>query len=89
MGDATVTKTEVERVAKLAAEAAVQGTLRTLGVDVGDPIQAQKDFQWLREHRVLGEAILRRGVLTVVGIGVSAIAFALWAGFKHFIQQQG
>ena len=49
------TKLLVKDVAEEAATEAVQRTLLTLGVDVTDPIEAQKDMSALRELRALVE----------------------------------
>ena len=43
----------VEEVAKLAAKEAVHDTLTTLGLDVSDPLEGQKDMAALRDVRLL------------------------------------
>lgn len=47
-------KTEalIEKVAKTAADNAVQQTLITIGIDPADPIEVQKDMASMRELRI-------------------------------------
>lgn len=63
----------LDEVAKKAARAAIEEFLLTLGVDVSDPLKMQKDFEFLRSVREMGEAARRKTVTTAVGVIVTAI----------------
>lgn len=52
MTDPTV-KLMVTEAAQLAADRAVENTLKSLGVDTSDPFETQKDMAALREMRLL------------------------------------
>lgn len=63
----------------------VQETFTTLGVSIDDPIEAQKDFQHLREWRQTSEAVKSKGILALLGVLVSGMAAAAWLGFKQMM----
>lgn len=63
----------LDEVAKKAARAAIDELLLALGIDVTDPIKMQKDFEFLRSVRELGEAARRKTVTTAVGVIVTAV----------------
>lgn len=48
-----ITRDEVEQIAERAAEQAVKATLLSIGVDVANPIAAQRDFSVLRQITTL------------------------------------
>lgn len=77
------TEEAMRRVARLT----VEETLVRLGMDGGDPIEMQKDFQQLREWRVAVEGVKQKGILTAVGILITGLAAALWVGVKHLLNQ--
>jgi len=62
----------------------VKDTLTTLGVDLKNPIQMQKDFQHLRDWREASDSIKTKGMLTFVGILVTGIIGAFVLGIKDF-----
>lgn len=53
MSDDPNVRRMVEEAARLAAKEAVQDTLTTLGLDVSDPLEVQKDMAALRDMRLL------------------------------------
>ena len=64
----------------------VQETLLTLGIDHGNPIEMQKDFQHVRSLRLATENIQKKGMLTLVGILATGLAAAVWLGIKAAIK---
>lgn len=64
---------------------AVRETFLMLGVKVDDPIEVQKDFQYLREWRTTTDSIKSKGLMTLMGILVSGLVAAAWVGFKDFV----
>lgn len=63
----------------------VKETLTTMGVDTDDPLEMQRDFQALREWRLLRSAVQSKGVLMLVGLAVSGLVAALIMGIKYAI----
>lgn len=52
---------EIEIIAERAAEQAVRTTLKSIGIDVDDPIEAQRDFYLMREvSRMAADAEFRK-----------------------------
>lgn len=76
--------TEIQ-LKKLVTEG-VDDALTRLGVDAGNPIEMQKDFQHLREWREATHAIQKKGLLTIVAILVTGACAALWLGLKGMLQ---
>lgn len=63
----------------------VHETLTTMGVDVEEPLEMQKDFQHLREWRGTTTVAKKYALKTVVGVVVAGAVAAFWLGFKSFI----
>ncbi len=64
----------------------VKETLLTLGLDVEDPIQLQRDFTHLREWRETTESLKSKGfaaVASIVGLGMLGMFLA---GFKDTVK---
>lgn len=57
---------------------AVEETFIRMGVDASDPIEMQKDFQYLRDWRTTTEAVKRKSLLTIVGIIVVGMTALIW-----------
>lgn len=74
---------EAREIAREAAREAVQELLTELGVDHRDPIEMQRDFQFLRDLRAGSAAVKRRSVLTLVGIVITAAVAALVLGLRQ------
>jgi len=67
-------------------EEAVDNALTKMGIDVGDPIEMQRDFQHLRDWRLAVAAARTKGFLGIIGLLTAGIAAALWVGFKTLVQ---
>lgn len=65
----------------------VRETFTTLGVQVNDPIEVQKDFQHLREWRTTTDSIKKKGIMTMVGILITGAVAAAWLGIKALVNQ--
>lgn len=61
----------------------VKETLVTLGIEACDPIDMQRDFQFLREVRQTAEKVKGKAILAAVGVLVAALLGVLWLGFKE------
>lgn len=65
----------------------VKETLTSMGVDTSDPMEMQRDFQALREWRLMRNAIQSRGILTVIGLLASGVVAGLVMGIKYAISK--
>ena len=65
---------------------AVHETLVTLGLDVSDPIELQKDMAFVRDLRRGSDAVKTKGILVVVGLFVTGIVGAIWLGLKAALE---
>lgn len=57
----------------------VQETLLSLGVDVEEPLEVQKDFQHLRAWRESADTVKRQGLVTAIGVLVMGGLGLIWA----------
>jgi len=61
----------------------VDETLVRLGVASDDPLDMQRDFQFLREFRLATEKVKTKGMFAAVGAIVVAILGVLWMGLMQ------
>lgn len=78
-----MTRDEAKEVAREAAREAVHELLIELGIDHKDPLEMQRDFQFLRDLRGGTEAVKRKSVLTLVGLLITALVAALVLGIRQ------
>jgi hypothetical protein len=76
-----LTRDEVHNVVR----ETVRETLLSMGVDTTDPIEMQRDFQAVRDWRLVCEAIRSKGLMTLVGILIAGVLGALLVGLKDVI----
>jgi len=60
----------------------VKQTLIQLGVDASNPMEMQRDLQYLRQWRIAGEEIRNKGLSAVVGVILIGICGLIWATLK-------
>lgn len=77
-----MTEAEVRKIAHEAARQAVKETLTALGVDADHPLEAQKDFQMLRDWRRSADTVKKQSLVTAVGILTAGIIGAIVMYFK-------
>lgn len=73
---------EAKAVAREAAAEAVDETFRRLGIDVTDWKEMQRDFAFVRQWRLSGEAIKRQGIIVAVGVVVVGLLGLIWTSLK-------
>jgi hypothetical protein len=61
----------------------VHDTLTSMGVDTSEPLNMQRDFQYLRDWRIAVEATKRKGILTLITVLITGMLGLLWLGFKE------
>lgn len=61
---------------------AVEDTLIKLGVAATDPLEMQRDFQFVRDFRKASESIQQKGVVVIMTILLSGCMAAIWIGLK-------
>lgn len=69
-------KALVKETARETAKETVKETFVSLGIDACDPIEAQKDFQFLHSTRTAADKVKSKGVL--VAVGAVVLAFVGW-----------
>lgn len=74
----TRTDAEIRSIVKTT----VRETLLAMGVDIEDPLEAQKDFQHLRAWRQSVETVKRQGLMTAAGVVALGIIGLIWAAIK-------
>jgi hypothetical protein len=76
------THREVETIARLAAREATHETLRSLGMDPDNPLDAQQDMAFLRRWRTSSETVRLHGYKTALGFFIIAVIGLLVAAFR-------
>ena len=61
----------------------VHETLLSLGLEMDDPIELQKDFQHLREWREATNSLKSHGIMIVIGVLLTGLLGAIWIGIKN------
>jgi hypothetical protein len=82
MKEQLVTKDEVEGIVKESINQFLEHTFDIAPGDRKGLIELRKDFAALRSSRELKEAMVKHGILAVVGIAVSALVMAVWFAIK-------
>lgn len=90
MNDERLLQQVADRAAKKAVEDAVphvvRQTLITMGLDPDNPLEAQKDAQFLRSTRNRCEQAGSKGVIVLVALVTAGIAAAVWDSIKRTLQ---
>ena len=77
-----LTRTEMQDIVK----ATVIETLTHVGVDASDPVEMQKDFNHLREWRIVVNDVRKKSILTILGLLLTGVLAFIWIGFKISIR---
>jgi len=84
-----ITPEEAEQLARKAAVEAVEQVLKTLGVDVDNVQETQRDFAFNRKQRIVSEQVstwTRRTIYVILISGIiSLIATGAGEAIKKFI----
>lgn len=75
-----------EQLRELMHDACVDA-MSTLGIDARNPLDFQRDMQFIRELRLASDRIKTRAIMTVVGMVVAALLAAVWLGIKALLHQ--
>lgn len=70
-----------DRLRKLMQET-VKETLTKLGVDSEDPLEMQRDFQYLRDWRRSVQAIRERSIMALIATLVTGALALVYMGFR-------
>lgn len=65
----------------------VYETFTQLGLDHENPLEMQRDFQYLRDWRVASEQLKSKGLIILAWIIITGAIAALWIGFKNMVLQ--
>ena len=75
----TLTKGELKEI----VSESVHETFTLLGLDHENPLEMQRDFQYLREWRIASEKIKSQGLMVIIAVIITGLCGALWLGFKQ------
>lgn len=79
-----------EKLRKMMEEAAEQGTRRaflSMGMNINDPIETQKDMAYVRLQRQASEQLGKAVRRTVLAILITGMASALWVGITFAVNK--
>jgi hypothetical protein len=80
-----MTHAEIEAIAEEAAEKAVRKLLLTMGVDLSNPLETQKDMAYLRTWRTGTQRLGWKTVATILTVAVGGTCTAIWLGLKSLL----
>lgn len=69
---------DVERIAKVAAQAAVHDTLVALGIDPDKPVEFQRRMAFLENLQNTSTAMIRHAFLAITGMIAAGITWLIW-----------
>jgi hypothetical protein len=61
---------------------AVKQAFTSFGISAEDPLEMQKDFAFIRTLRVGSASLKTHGLVTLIGILVTAATTLIWLGVK-------
>ena len=64
---------------------AMSETFVTMGVNIADPIEMQKDFQHLRSWRLSVTAVQNKGMLAIILVIITGLMGATLLGIKDML----
>ena len=70
---------------KDAVKDGINDVLKTIGVDVDNPKEMQKDFIFIRDVRQGTEKVKYKVLFTFIGVCMAGTLVALWQGFKDSV----
>jgi hypothetical protein len=89
-----VSQTPPSKVASLSndeleslVERGVKNAFTKIGIDCKNPLEMQKDFAFIRRVRKSADQIRSQGMITAVGILVTAVITVIWLGIKAAITE--
>lgn len=87
IAQATAEKTVTEMRGEIvqAVDEGVTEALTRVGIDAEDPMEMQRDMQFVRDWRTTVGSVRRKGLLTAVGFLVAGTVGALWLGIKSLL----
>lgn len=77
----TMTHQELEEI----IETAITRALDRVGVDVENPRESRRDFEFVRDWRRSTESVKGKALLVAIGIVVSGMIGAMWLGIKSLV----
>lgn len=80
---------EAREIAREAAREALREFFVELGIDHVNPLEMQRDFQFLRDARAGTEAVKRKSVLTLLGIVLTGGVALIVMGVKQAVLPPG
>ncbi|MEH6345002.1 MAG: hypothetical protein V7785_07955 [Bermanella sp.] len=76
---------EITKAIEASAEKGVGKALISLGVDVGNPLEVQKDLAFVRRQRQASEQVTKLARRTIISLVIVGSLGVFWAGLKDAI----
>ena len=83
----TLTRAELRQITKEAALEAVGEMLTKLGIQHEQPLEMQRDFQFIRDWRLSSESVKVKAFIAAVTILISGLAGAAWMGLRALLMK--
>lgn len=80
------TRALINDAAEKAAEKTVERTMTTLGVDMSNPLDVQRDMQFIRAMRETWHSAKAKGLLVAMGIMVTGFFSFFWDALKSSLK---
>ncbi len=74
---------EITQAIEASAEKGITKALLSLGVDIHNPIEVQKDLAFSRKQRMASEKVTQYTRLALIGLVVSGLSTVLVLGLKQ------
>ena len=75
-----------EELRLMMSDAVLEG-MSSLGIDARNPMDVQKDQQFVRELRLMSDKVKQKTYLTMIGVLMAAMCGAVWLGIKSVLAQ--
>lgn len=75
-----------EEQLKIAVKQAMIEAFISLGVDANDPIEMQKDLQYIRQMRRGCESVKSIAVKSIITVTVPSMLYVIWLAIKQSIK---
>lgn len=79
------TKALINDVAEEAANKTVERTLTSFGVDVGNPLEVQADFRFIRAMRLTWSSAKSRSIFIAMALMITGFFSFFWAAVKSYV----
>lgn len=80
-----LTRQEIKDIAREAARETVREAMTQMGVQHDNPLEMQRDFQFVRDFREGSTSAKNKGIVVLIGVVGSGLMTACWLGIKAML----